>query len=518
MIRLYDISLPQGGDLPSYIEKLVGKKVPFTIYRRSVDARRGRPLRYVYTVDIATACQDGVLPSLKGIKHEIMEEGSYVCPHKDGFLSRPVVVGFGPAGMFAALLLAHTGARPIVLERGASVDERIKKVDSFWSSGVLDTESNVQFGEGGAGSFSDGKLNTLVKDKNYRGRYVLEKFVSHGAPEDILYEAKPHVGTDLLRGCVKGIREEIIRLGGQIKFNARVNDIIIKNNRVAGVKYICDGAEDVIQTDTVFLGIGHSARDTFRMLYEKGIPMEPKPFSVGVRIEHPRDMIDKSQYREHASVLPAASYKLSHQTGFGRGVYTFCMCPGGYVVNASSQEGRLVTNGMSYRSRDGINSNSAILVGLTPADYGNGLFDGVRFQQELEQKAFALGGSDWKAPFQTVGGFLGKGDVSPTVVPTFSNGVREAQLGALFPDQITKALKEGIIAFGKKIRDFDMCGAVLTGAESRSTCPLRIIRGENGASAVSGLYPIGEGAGYAGGIMSAAMDGMKAVEHYCANL
>ncbi|MBO7161267.1 MAG: FAD-dependent oxidoreductase, partial [Clostridia bacterium] len=328
MIRLYDISLPQGRDLPSYIQNKYGK-VSFSIYRRSIDARRGRPLRTVYTVDIMTECQDELVSRFKGEKYELLSEEGYVCPQKSGFDCRPVVVGFGPAGMFAALLLAKAGARPIVLERGKSVDERVKSVELFWNTGILDPESNVQFGEGGAGSFSDGKLNTLVKDKNYRGRFVLSTFVSHGAPEDIMYDAKPHIGTDLLRGCVKGIREEIISLGGEVIFGARMTDILVSGNCVSAVKYVKNGEENVLKTDSLFLGIGHSARDTFRMLAEKHIIMEAKPFSVGVRIEHPRKMIDDSQYREHAPFLPAASYKLSHHTGTGRGVYTFCMCPGG---------------------------------------------------------------------------------------------------------------------------------------------------------------------------------------------
>lgn len=513
MIRLYDISLPQGGDLPSYIKNKFGE-VSFTVYRRSIDARRGKPLRFVYNVDIMPEDEQTVLRSLKGMKYEALPEGGYVCPEKKSLSARPVVVGFGPAGMFAALLLAKAGARPIVLERGKSVDERVKSVELFWRTGVLDTESNVQYGEGGAGSFSDGKLNTLVKDKNYRGRFVLSTFVSHGAPEDIMYDAKPHIGTDLLRGCVKGMREEIISLGGEVVFGARMTDIVIENNGVTAVKYEKNGGESVISTDTVFLGIGHSARDTFRMLAGK-VNMEQKPFSVGVRIEHPRQMIDTAQYREHAPLLPAASYKLSHQTSTGRGVYTFCMCPGGYVVNASSEEKRLVTNGMSYRARDGANSNSAVLVGLTPADYGTGLFDGMLFQQRLEEAAFSLGGGDWRAPCQTVGSFLGTKKESADLTPTFSNGVREAEMRGLFPSFITDALREGLSSFGKKLSGFDMSGAVITGAESRSTCPVRILRDENGVSSVGGLYPIGEGAGYAGGIMSAAMDGMKAVENYC---
>lgn len=513
MIRLYDISLPQGRDLPSYIQNKYGN-VSFSIYRRSIDARRGRPLRTVYTVDIMTERQDELLRRLKGEKYELLSEEGYVCPQKSGFSCRPVVVGFGPAGMFAALLLAKAGARPVVLERGKAVDERVKSVELFWNTGILDPESNVQFGEGGAGSFSDGKLNTLVKDKNYRGRFVLSTFVSHGAPEDIMYDAKPHIGTDLLRGCVKGIRQEIIALGGEVIFGARMTDILISDNRVSAVKYVKNGEENILKTDALFLGIGHSARDTFKMLAEKHIDMEAKPFSVGVRIEHPREMINDSQYREHAPFLPAASYKLSHHTGAGRGVYTFCMCPGGYVVNASSEEKRLVTNGMSYRARDGVNSNSAVLVGLTPADYGNGLFDGMYFQQTLEEKAFLMGGGDFKAPCSTVTAFLGKGKDTCAVSPSFSNGVRETDIAKVFPEYITESLKEGITAFGKKIQGFDTCG-VITAVESRSTCPVRIVRDENGVASIGGLYPIGEGAGYAGGIMSAAMDGMKAVENYC---
>ncbi len=513
MIRLYDISLPYGGDLPSYIHKIAGSGVSFTLFRRSIDARRGRPLRWVCSVDIISENEKATLNRLKGYKYEVLGEKGYICPVGKPLNSRPVVVGFGPAGMFAALLLAKAGARPIVLERGECVENRIQSVEKFWRTGLLNSESNVQFGEGGAGSFSDGKLNTLVKDKNYRGRFVLSTFVSHGAPEDIMYEAKPHIGTDLLRGCVKGIREEIISLGGEVMFNSRVTDISVAQNRVNSVTYVCEGATQTVYTDTVFLGIGHSARDTFRMLYEKNILMEQKPFSVGVRIEHPRKMINTALHHEHASALPAAAYKLAHQVQ-GRGVYTFCMCPGGYVVNASSEQNGLVTNGMSYRARDGVNSNSALLVSLTPSDYGAHLFAGMDFQCELEKQAFRLGGGDNRAPVMSVADFVHTKETEG-VTPTFSTGTIECNLEAMFPSYINNALREGITAFGKKIKGFNTCG-VITGAETRSTCPVRILRNEAGVASVGGLYPIGEGGGYAGGIMSAAMDGMRAVENFFA--
>ena len=481
--------------------------------KRSVDARK-EPV-FVWTVELTFSdCKKeaAILRKFRSCTEKVGKETPYRFPAPTHFpKKRPVVVGFGPAGIFCALMLARSGFAPIVLERGDDVDERTKKVEAFCKTGVLDPKCNVQFGEGGAGAFSDGKLNTLVKDKSYRGGFVLEQFVKAGAPEEILYVNKPHVGTDLLRNVIKTMRKEIVSRGGTVLFGQKMTGLSIENGAVCGVKTE-DGS--VFETDTVVLAIGHSARDTFRLLYEKEIPMATKPFSVGVRIEHPQRMIDESQYGKAAGRFPHADYKLVCHTENGRTVYTFCMCPGGTVMAAASDEDGVVTNGMSCHARDGENANSALLCEVKPEDVGDGLFAGMEFQRELEKAAFRLGGGEHKAPAQTVGDFLKKqktvafGDVRPS----YPRGVTGCDLHELLPGFVSEALEQALPVFGRQIKGFDRPDAVMTGVESRTTSPIRILREEDLQSPVKGLYPCGEGAGYAGGILSAAIDGIKVAE------
>lgn len=521
------------GGLKRYAAKLlkINEDFSLTVTKRSLDARKGRPFLYVWSVDIS-------LPDIekeKSIYRErkkyapasieyIEKEEVYSFPYSACKAAvRPVVVGFGPAGLFCALMLARCGLNPIVIERGGTVDERVKAVERFFNQQILDENCNIQFGEGGAGTFSDGKLNTLVKDKNYRGYFILNEFVKAGAPSDILYINKPHIGTDRLREVVKNIRNEIFALGGEVLFNTSLKDIFIEDNRIRGI--LCadsTGKQFDIQTDTVFLGTGHSARDIFEMLAKKGVPMERKPFSVGVRIEHLQSEIDKTQYRNYAGspYLPPADYKLVFHTENGRALYTFCMCPGGTVVAAASEKGGVVTNGMSFHARNGENANSALLVTIQPQDLsGDSIFEGVNLQRELEKKAFVLGGGGYKAPCQCVSDFFeGKATTSfGRVKPTYPCGVTGADLNSLFPAFVTETLRDGLIGMETLLKGFSAPDAVLTAPESRSTSPIRVLRGENMQSTIQGLYPIGEGAGYAGGIMSAAIDGIKAAERYCFN-
>lgn len=487
----------------------------YRIYKQSIDARRRGKLDFVYTVDIAVKDEAKILarklPNVSitpDIEYKYPEMGTEVMKH------RPVVVGFGPAGMFSALILAEMGYCPIVLERGGAVEDRVRSISEFWSEGKLDPNSNVQFGEGGAGTFSDGKLTTRVKD--LRGRKVLEALVEAGAPEDILYMAHPHVGTDLLRNIVKNIREKIISLGGEVRFNTQATGFIIDDGQITGVKI--KGGE-IIETEHVIVAIGHSARDTFYELYESGVHFTAKPFAVGVRVEHPQSLIDVAQYKEFAGheKLGAAEYRLTHTASNGRGVYTFCMCPGGLVVPSSSEKGRLVTNGMSEHARDQDNANSALLVQVFPEDFGSDHpLAGVEFQRRLEEKAFGLGGSNYTAPAQLVGDFL-KGQASKklgSVTPSYALGVKLTNLRRLLPDYITDAMADGLQAFDRKLKGFAMDDAVMTGVESRSSSPVRMDRDSETLQSltVKGLYPSGEGAGFAGGIVSAGIDGIKCAE------
>lgn len=485
----------------------------YEIRKKSLDARRGR-IRFVYTVDIYLkgGNESKIAKKCGGVITKPDEEYSFPVPTKKP-KTRPVVAGFGPAGIFAALMLARAGFCPIVIERGKEGNERKKDVDLFFDGGMLNTESNIQYGEGGAGAFSDGKLNTLVKDKSFRGRLVLEELVRAGAPEETLYIAKPHVGTDLLRGIVANIRKEIISLGGEVRFESKLEKISTENGRLYAVTV---NGED-IPTDTLFLAIGQSARDTIEMLYASGAEMEQKPFSVGFRIEHPQSLIDMSQYGENGDMrfLPPAEYKLFTHCSTGRTVYSFCMCPGGHVVAAASDNEKLVTNGMSYHARNAQNANSAILCEVLPSDLESGVFAGFDYREKLEKMAFDLGGKDFTAPAMTVGDYLGlDGKNTPKVIPTYPRGVKMCDVSALFSEEINASFREALTEFGKKIKGFDMSGALITAVESRTSSPVRIVRGDDRQSNIKGIYPLGEGAGYAGGIISAAIDGLKSAEIY----
>ena len=489
--------------------------IRYEIVRRSLDARK-EELRYVYLIDADVKREAAVLKKCRGsaekakrVRYRFPEPGTGRLSH------RPVIVGTGPAGLFCGLMLARAGYAPVLLERGQRAEERVETVDRFWRLGILDPQSNVQFGEGGAGTFSDGKLNTLVKDPAGRNRKVLELFVEAGAPKEILYEQKPHLGTDLLVGIVRCMREEIVRLGGDIRFGCRMTDLVLESGAVRGIVTRSGGREpEVLKAEQVVLAIGHSARDTFAVLKERGVPMQPKAFAVGVRVEHPQEMINRSQYGEgYPGGLPPASYKVTRRLEDGRGVYSFCMCPGGYVVNASSEKDMLAVNGMSYQARDGRNANSAMIVTVTPADYGGtDVLAGVEFQRKLERAAYELGGG--RIPVQTFGDFCAErasvrlGDIKPCIKGAYElTSVR-----AIFPPELSRALEEGIRGCGRLIPGFAGPDAVLSGVESRTSSPVRILRNEELESGISGLYPCGEGAGYAGGITSAAMDGLKIAE------
>ncbi len=486
-----------------------------SLFRRSVDARKKDQLHFICALDVELHISENKILS-KNKNAVKVTPYRYEVPQWTGGAA-PVVVGFGPAGMFAALVLAQSGAKPIVLERGKDVDARTADVHRFWTTGQLDETSNVQFGEGGAGTFSDGKLNTGTKDS--RRRKVLQEFVSHGAPEEILYNAKPHIGTDKLKITVKNIREEILSLGGRVLFETKLSGFQTRDGKLTAVVAQHNGKEEIIETDSVLLAIGHSARDTFEMLERQKLPIEAKPFSVGARIEHLREKIDRAQYGKFAGhkALGAAAYKMNVQTANGRGAYTFCMCPGGKVVNASSEAGRLCTNGMSEFARDAVNSNAALLVSVNPADYGSDQpLAGMYFQRDLEEKAFRLGGGSFAAPVQRVEDFLQNrasthlGEVQPSFLPETA----PSNLHDILPTAIGESMQEAITAMGKKLRGFDDGDAVLTGLETRSSSPIRILRSAETLQSVGlqGLYPCGEGAGYAGGIISAAVDGIKCAE------
>ena len=517
MIRIRDILLPPEHDAnqltyeAARLLKLSPSKIrQLRLVRRSVDARKKPDVKIVYTVDVAVEGSENKILKHSGCKRAaITPTDRYRLPKIVGTLTkRPVVVGFGPAGMFAALVLALAGQKPIVLERGEDATSRHAKVEHFFATGELDPSSNVQFGEGGAGTFSDGKLNTGVN--NPRIGWILERMVEFGAREDILFDAKPHVGTDVLLTVVQNLRRRIIELGGEVRFNTQVTGLLTENGALTGLQTTAGP----IDCDHAILAIGHSARDTFEMLLSSGIPMEPKPFSMGVRIEHPQSLINKAQYGGEFVSLPPADYKLVRHLD-RETVYTFCMCPGGYVVAAASEEGRVVTNGMSNADRDGENANAALLVTLNPADFPyEGPLGGVQWQRQIEEAAFRTGGSNYHAPAQTVGDFLaGRPSVGPGAVkPTYRPGVTWCDLRHVLPAKITDALAQAIPALDRNLSGFASSDAVLTAPETRSSSPVRILRDDSRQSTIRGLYPTGEGAGYAGGIMSAAIDGMLSAE------
>ena len=495
----------------SLVKKLkinVNDIISFNIVKKSIDARHKDSVFFVYEVDVDLKNNDKIK---LGNDISIVNSDGYHCSIT-GVLElkhRPIVVGSGPCGLFCAYFLAMNGFKPIVLERGQDMDSRIRTVNNFWNTGVFNSSSNVQFGEGGAGTFSDGKLSTQIKDRNNRISEVLNIFVSNGAPSEILYDFMPHIGTDKLRDVVKNMRNMIISMGGEFRYNSCLSDINVVDSKI---RSIVVNNNEVIDCDLLVLAIGHSARDTFRMLNSRGVAMENKPFAVGVRVMHSQEMISKNQYGDYYKFLRPASYKLTYNSSNGRGVYSFCMCPGGYVVNASSEFGRLVVNGMSNYERESGIANSAIVVTVGEKDYGDGLFDGVRFQEKLESLAYKIGNGN--IPVQCYADYV-KGVRSSNfydIKPMIKGKFEFSDLNKLFNDDINKSIKEAMAFFGGKIKGFDSGGTIMAGVESRTSSPIKILRDDFFESNILGIYPAGEGAGYAGGIVSAAVDGIKVFE------
>ncbi|PHY07330.1 MAG: hypothetical protein CK528_04415 [Alcaligenaceae bacterium] len=527
MIHIIELRLPidhAPEALPTAIVKRLGipanDLLKIDIFKRSYDARKNIALSFTYIVDVTVKDEADVLkrfvddPQVRLTPDTSYHYVAQVTGQTHPPALRPVVIGLGPCGIFAALLLAQMGLKPLVLERGKAVRERTQDTWKLWRKNVLNPESNVQFGEGGAGTFSDGKLYSQIKDPKFYGRKVIQEFIKAGAPAEILYVAKPHIGTFRLVGIVETMRQEIIALGGEIRFSQKVTAFDIEAQQIRGVQL--ENGEH-IAADHVILALGHSARDTFEALHHAGVYLEAKPFSVGFRIEHPQSMIDRARLGPHAGnpLIGAADYKLVHHANNGRSVYSFCMCPGGTVVAAASEPGRLVTNGMSQYSRNERNANAGIVVGITPEDYPGGPLAGIAFQRAIEAKAFELGGGTYEAPGQLVGDFLmGRASTAfGSVTPSYKPGVHLTDLASSLPAYAIEAIREALPAFEKKIKGFSMHDAVLTGVETRTSSPLRMTRGADFQSLnVKGLFPAGEGAGYAGGILSAGVDGIKVAE------
>jgi uncharacterized FAD-dependent dehydrogenase len=526
MLRLTEIKLPLAhgaGEIRAAILKRLclneAELIDYIVFKRGVDARKSHAILFTYTLDVTVRDEAAILEKFANNQHvRVAPDTSYhfVAQAPQNLAARPVVVGMGPAGLFAGLLLAQMGFRPLILERGKAVRERTKDTFGLWRQGVLNPESNVQFGEGGAGTFSDGKLYSQIKDPRYLSRKVLNEFVKAGAPEEILYESHPHIGTFKLVGMVEKMRATIQSLGGEIRFGSRVDDIEIADGQVQGVML---SSGERIATSHLVLAVGHSARDTFEMIHKRGVYIEAKPFSIGFRIEHPQSLIDAARYGKNAGnpALGAADYKLVHHASNGRSVYSFCMCPGGTVVAATSEPGRVVTNGMSQYSRNERNANAGIVVGITPEeDYPGDPLAGVAFQRRWESRAFELGGGTYQAPGQLVGDFLaGRASTEfGQVQPSYTPGVHLTDLASALPDYAIAAIREALPAFARQIKGFDMADAVLTGVETRTSSPIRIKRNADDLQSINtrGLYPAGEGAGYAGGILSAAVDGIEIAE------
>ena len=516
MIRVRQIKVEVDKDNETYLKEKIIKKlkinnndlISYEINKKSIDARNKREIYYVYEIDVILKNEEKVKKDKDIFK---VEKEEYIYPKVGNELltNRPVVVGSGPSGLFCAYLLSELGYNPIVIERGEKIEDRIKTVNEFWEKGILNQNSNVCFGEGGAGTFSDGKLNTLVNDEQHRIEKIFDVFIHCGAPKEIKYINKPHIGTDILRKVIVNLRNKIIKNGGEFRYNTTLTDIVVENNKIN--KIIINNKEE-LNCEVLLLAIGHSARDTIKMLYNHKMDMTSKPFAVGVRIQHKQEMINNSQYGKFSKLLPNASYKLTYKANNGRGVYTFCMCPGGFVVNSSCEKDHLIINGMSNYERNEENANSAVVVTVGPSDFGNSPLDGLEFQRELENRA----------------GYLGKGEI-PTqlykdyknnmvskefksVNPLFKGKYTFANLNELFPDFINESLKEGIEAFDKKIKGFASDDAILSGVESRTSSAVRINRNELYESSINGIYPIGEGAGYSGGITTSAIDGLKVAE------
>ncbi len=524
MIQITELRLPID-HLPQDLElKILARLqisaidlIRFKIFKRSHDARKNAALSLIYTIHASVKNEEAVLQKFQDDLHIGLAPDTsyhYVAKAPNEIKSRPLVIGFGPCGIFAALILAQMGFRPIVLERGKAVRERTQDTWGLWRKKILQPESNVQYGEGGAGLFSDGKLYSQIKDPQFYGRKVIAEFIKAGAPPEIEYVAKPHIGTFRLVGVVERMREEILQLGGEIHFSSRVSEFLIENQAICGVR-LADGRQ--FNADRVVLALGHSSRDTFYALHDAGVQMEQKPFSVGFRIEHPQSLIDRARLGPHAgnAIIGAADYKLVHHARNGRSVYSFCMCPGGTVVAATSEANHVVTNGMSQYSRNERNANAGIVVGINPSDYPGGPLAGIEFQRAIEAKAYILGGSNYEAPGQLVGDFL-KGVASKelgSVIPSYKPGVHLTDLAPSLPDYAISAIREALPEFDKKIKGFAMSDAILTGVETRTSSPLRITRGIDFQSLnIKGLYPAGEGAGYAGGILSAGVDGIKVAQ------